>query len=111
MPNDVAAVRKMISHGVNHGGLPGVLVAEVHRIRTRGGVFMYPMDEIPREKGGKLRPMFEANPMAFVVAQTGGAAINGRKRIMDLPSQGIHPRVPVVLGSKNEVDPIASHLR
>jgi fructose-1,6-bisphosphatase I len=85
------------------------MVAEVHRILTRGGVFMYPMDEKLREKGGKLRLMYEANPMAFIVEQAGGAATTGRERIMDLQPQSIHQRVPVVLGSKNEVDVITSY--
>ena len=85
------------------------MVAEVHRILTRGGVFMYPMDEKLREKGGKLRLMYEANPMAFVVEQAGGAASTGHERIMELQPQGIHQRVPVVLGSKNEVDVIVAY--
>lgn len=85
------------------------MVAEVHRILTRGGVFMYPMDEKLREKGGKLRLMYEANPMAFIVEQAGGAATTGRERILDLQPQNIHQRVPVVLGSKNEVDVITGY--
>ncbi len=85
------------------------MVAEVHRILTRGGVFMYPMDEKLREKGGKLRLMYEANPMAFIVEQAGGAATTGRDRILELKPQGIHQRVPVVLGSKNEVELISRY--
>jgi len=85
------------------------MVAEVHRILTRGGVFMYPMDEKLREKGGKLRLMYEANPMSFIVEQAGGAATTGRERIMELQPKGIHQRVPVVLGSKNEVDVITRY--
>lgn len=85
------------------------MVAEVHRILTRGGVFLYPMDEKLREKGGKLRLMYEANPMAFIVEQAGGAASTGRERIMELQPQAIHQRVPVVLGSKNEVAVITSY--
>jgi fructose-1,6-bisphosphatase I len=87
------------------------MVAEVHRILTRGGVFMYPMDEKLREKGGKLRLMYEANPMAFIVEQAGGAATTGRERIMELQPQSIHQRVPVVLGSKNEVETITTYHR
>jgi len=87
------------------------MVAEVHRILTRGGVFMYPMDEKLREKGGKLRLMYEANPMAFIVEQAGGAATTGRERIMELQPQSIHQRVPVVLGSKNEVETITAYHR
>ena len=85
------------------------MVAEVHRILTRGGVFMYPMDEKLRDKGGKLRLMYEANPMALIVEQAGGAATNGRERILDLQPTSIHQRVPVVLGSKNEVDVITGY--
>ena len=85
------------------------MVAEVHRILTRGGVFMYPMDEKLREKGGKLRLMYEANPMAFIIEQAGGAATTGRERILDLQPTAIHQRVPVVLGSRNEVDVITGY--
>jgi fructose-1,6-bisphosphatase I len=85
------------------------MVAEVHRILTRGGLFMYPMDEKLRGKGGKLRLMYEANPMAYIVEQAGGAATTGRERIMDMQPQSIHQRVPVVLGSKNEVERITSY--
>jgi fructose-1,6-bisphosphatase I len=70
---------------------------------------MYPMDEKLREKGGKLRLMYEANPMAFIVEQAGGAATTGRERIMDLQPQSIHQRVPVVLGSRNEVELITAY--
>ena len=80
------------------------MVAEVHRILTRGGVFMYPIDSKLKEKGGKLRLMYEANPMSFIVEQAGGASSTGRERIMEMQPKGIHQRVPVILGSKNEVD-------
>ncbi|NTV10327.1 MAG: class 1 fructose-bisphosphatase, partial [Zoogloea sp.] len=63
------------------------MVADVHRILTRGGVFMYPLDSKTREQGGKLRLMYEANPMAFIVEQAGGAATTGRERILDLQPQ------------------------
>ena len=89
------------------------MVAEVHRILTRGGVFMYPMDEKMRSKGleGKLRLMYEANPMSFIVEQAGGASITGRERIMEVEPRELHQRVPVILGSKNEVDRIAAYHR
>ena len=80
------------------------MVADVHRILTRGGVFMYPWDQREPDKPGKLRLMYEANPMAFIVEQAGGAATNGSERIMDLPPTKLHERVAVVLGSKNEVE-------
>lgn len=81
------------------------MVAEVHRILTRGGIFMYPMDEKMKAKGttGKLRLMYEANPMSFIVEQAGGLSITGRERIMEVPPTGLHQRVPVILGSKSEV--------
>ena len=79
------------------------MVADVHRIMTRGGLFMYPMDEKVRSKGGKLRLMYEANPMALLVEQAGGAATTGRQRILDIQPDKLHQRVPVILGSKNEV--------
>ena len=79
------------------------MVADVHRIMTRGGLFMYPMDEKVRSKGGKLRLMYEANPMALLIEQAGGAATTGRQRILDIQPEKLHQRVPVILGSKNEV--------
>ncbi len=85
------------------------MVAEVHRILIRGGVFMYPADSENMKKGGKLRLMYEANPMAFIVEQAGGLASTGRGRIMDLPPTHLHQRVPVVLGSKNEVERIDAY--
>lgn len=80
------------------------MVADVHRILTRGGTFMYPLDSKTRDKGGKLRLMYEANPMAMLVEQAGGAATTGRVRILDIQPTSLHQRVPVVLGSKNEVE-------
>ncbi len=80
------------------------MVADVHRILCRGGVFMYPWDPREPDKPGKLRLMYEANPMAFLVEQAGGAATNGRQRIMDLMPGKLHERVSVILGSKNEVE-------
>ena len=85
------------------------MVADVHRIMTRGGIFMYPMDSKMKDKGGKLRLMYEANPMALLIEQAGGAATTGRERILDLLPSKIHQRVPVVLGSKNEVDRVTSY--
>jgi fructose-1,6-bisphosphatase I len=82
------------------------MVAEVHRILTRGGIFMYPMDEKLKAKGqtGKLRLMYEANPMSFIVEQAGGASSTGRERIMDIRPSDLHQRVPVILGSREEVE-------
>ncbi len=82
------------------------MVADVHRILTRGGFFSYPMDSKISAKGlgGKLRLMYEANPMAFIVEQAGGAASTARRRIMDIQPDELHQRVPVFLGSKTEVE-------
>ena len=80
------------------------MVADVHRILTRGGIFSYPLDSKCRDKGGKLRLMYEANPMAFLVEQAGGAATTGRVRMLEVQPTGLHMRVPVFLGSKQEVE-------
>jgi fructose-1,6-bisphosphatase I len=85
------------------------MVTDVHRILTRGGVFMYPWDKREPNKPGKLRLMYEANPMAWLVEQAGGAATNGRQRILDIQPGGLHERVSVVLGSKNEVERVTSY--
>jgi len=85
------------------------MVADVHRILCRGGVFMYPMDEKLRTKGGKLRLMYEANPMSFIVEQAGGISSTGRERIMALKPAELHQRVPVILGSKSEVERILDY--
>ncbi|MDO9031584.1 MULTISPECIES: class 1 fructose-bisphosphatase [Hydrogenophaga] len=85
------------------------MVADVHRILTRGGVFLYPWDKREPEKPGKLRLMYEANPMAWLVEQAGGAATNGHQRILDIQPTKLHERVSVMLGSKNEVDRLTSY--
>jgi fructose-1,6-bisphosphatase I len=87
------------------------MVADVHRIMTRGGVFMYPRDSREPDKPGKLRLMYEANPMSFLVEQAGGAATNGKERIMDLQPGKLHERVAVFLGSKNEVERVTAYHR
>jgi len=79
------------------------MVADVHRILVRGGIFLYPWDQREPEKAGKLRLMYEANPMSFLIEQAGGAAINGTQRILEITPQKLHERVAVMLGSKNEV--------
>jgi fructose-1,6-bisphosphatase I len=85
------------------------MVADVHRIMTRGGIFMYPLDSKMKDKGGKLRLMYEANPMALLVEQAGGAATTGRERILEIQPNQLHQRVPVILGSKNEVDRVTAY--
>ncbi|MFZ5528915.1 MAG: class 1 fructose-bisphosphatase [Pseudomonadota bacterium] len=87
------------------------MVADVHRILTRGGVFMYPWDKREPGKPGKLRLMYEANPMSFLVEQAGGAATNGTQRILDIKPTQLHERVSVILGSKNEVDRVTAYHR
>ncbi|WP_145480517.1 class 1 fructose-bisphosphatase [Stenotrophomonas rhizophila] len=79
------------------------MVADVHRILTRGGIFIYPWDKKDPGKAGKLRLMYEANPMGLLVEQAGGAATTGRERILDIQPDHLHQRVPVFLGSRNEV--------
>lgn len=80
------------------------MVADVHRILTRGGIFMYPRDHRESVRHGKLRLMYEANPMSFLVEQAGGAAVDGAQRILDIQPSALHQRVGVILGSKNEVE-------
>ena len=87
------------------------MVADVHRILTRGGVFMYPRDRKDPAKPGRLRLLYEANPMAFVVEQAGGAANNGERRILELQPTSLHERVAVVLGSREEVERVAAYHR
>lgn len=85
------------------------MVADVHRIITRGGVFMYPLDAKTQKQGGKLRLMYEANPMSFIVEQAGGAASTGRARILDLVPEKLHQRVPVIMGSREEVERVVGY--
>jgi fructose-1,6-bisphosphatase I len=85
------------------------MVADVHRILTRGGVFLYPWDKREPEKAGKLRLMYEANPMGWLVEQAGGAASTGTQRILEIEPTQLHQRVSVILGSKNEVARAASY--
>lgn len=89
------------------------MVAEVHRILTRGGIFLYPLDEKMKEngQGGKLRLMYEANPMSFIIEQAGGMSSTGRERIMEIQPDNLHQRVPVILGSKNEVERVVEYHR
>lgn len=87
------------------------MVADVHRILTRGGVFMYPWDKREPGKPGKLRLLYEANPMSWIVEQAGGASTNAEERILDLQPHTLHERVSVILGSKNEVDLVTQYHR
>jgi fructose-1,6-bisphosphatase I len=85
------------------------MVADVHRILMRGGVFMYPWDKREPNKPGKLRLMYEANPMSWLVEQAGGASTNGHHAILDIKPTGLHERVSVILGSKSEVDRVTQY--
>lgn len=81
----------------------GSMVADIHRILMRGGVFLYPLDSETASKGGRLRLLYEANPMAWLVEGAGGASTTGTQGILDVEPKGIHQRVPVILGSADEV--------
>ncbi|TAG06153.1 MAG: class 1 fructose-bisphosphatase [Betaproteobacteria bacterium] len=85
------------------------MVADVHRILTRGGIFMYPRDARTPDIPGKLRLMYEANPMSLIVEQAGGAATTGHQRILDVKPSKLHERVSVILGSKKEVERVTSY--
>lgn len=85
------------------------MVADVHRILTRGGMFMYPRDSREPEKPGKLRLMYEANPMSFIIEQAGGASTDGHQRILDIQPTSLHQRVAVFLGSKEEVERVTGY--
>ena len=84
------------------------MVADIHRILVQGGVFMYP----PTKKypHGKLRLMYEANPMAMIVEQAGGKAYAGTQRILDLQPEALHQQTTVIMGSSAEVDHVLRHL-
>jgi fructose-1,6-bisphosphatase I/sedoheptulose-1,7-bisphosphatase len=84
----------------------GSMVADIHRILTRGGIYLYPKDSKDSTKLGRLRLMYEANPMAMLVEQAGGAASTGRMRMLDVLPEHIHQRIPIIIGSKNEVEHI-----
>ena len=85
------------------------MVGDVHRVLTRGGIFMYPIDS--RKGIGKLRLMYEANPIAFLIEQAGGAATDGLNPILDIQPEALHQRVGVVLGSREEVERVATYHR
>ncbi|WP_027553736.1 class 1 fructose-bisphosphatase [Bradyrhizobium sp. Cp5.3] len=98
----LAGVEGLANHDFNMRWI-GSLVAEAYRILTRGGVFLYPSDARPGYGDGRLRLTYEAHPMAFIVEQAGGSASTGRERILDLAARDLHQRVPLIMGSSNEV--------
>ena len=85
------------------------MVGDIHRILCRTGIFMYPYDTKDPKKAGRLRLMYEANPMSMLMEQAGGASTTGRVRILDIQPTELHQRVPVVIGSKNEVDLVTQY--
>jgi fructose-1,6-bisphosphatase I/sedoheptulose-1,7-bisphosphatase len=85
------------------------LVAETHRILTRGGVFLYPNDSRNPDSPGRLRLLYEANPVAFLIEQAGGAASTGRSRMLDVVPEDVHQRIPFVFGAREEVQRIEEH--
>ncbi|MBI5780579.1 MAG: class 1 fructose-bisphosphatase [Rhodocyclales bacterium] len=85
------------------------MVSDVHRTLSRGGIFLYPLDAKNRAQGGKLRLLYEANPMALLVEQAGGAASDGRRRLLEIVPQRLHQRVPVILGSMEEVERVRAY--
>ena len=87
------------------------MVAEIHRILTRGGIFMYPYDKRDPKKPGKLRLMYEGNPMSMLVEQAGGKASTAFEEIMNVKPEGIHQRVSVIMGSASEVDTAVKYHR
>jgi hypothetical protein len=84
------------------------LVAEAFRILTRGGIFMYPKDSKDATRPGRLRLMYEANPISFIIEQAGGKSTTGRERVMEMKPTELHQRVPLIFGSKNEVERVAA---
>ena len=85
------------------------MVGDIHRILCRSGIFMYPYDLKDPKKAGRLRLMYEANPMSMLIEQAGGASSTGRIRILDIEPTDLHQRVPVIIGSKNEVDLVTGY--
>ncbi len=85
------------------------MVGDIHRILCRSGIFMYPYDTKDPKKAGRLRLMYEANPMSMLMEQAGGASTTGRVRILEIQPTELHQRVPVIIGSKNEVDLVTSY--
>ncbi|MCC7006945.1 MAG: class 1 fructose-bisphosphatase [Ottowia sp.] len=87
------------------------MVADVQRILTRGGIFMYPWDKRTPDRAGKLRLLYEANPMSLLIEQAGGLATTGQERILDVVPHALHQRISVILGSKNEVTRVARYYK
>lgn len=84
----------------------GSMIADIHRILKRGGVFLYPWDSRDPKKPGKLRLMYEGNPMGMIVEQAGGMAIDGTNRVLDIAPNALHQRVGLIMGDRAEVERI-----
>lgn len=106
---------KYIQDADNRGRKPysaryiGSMVADIHRNMLYGGIFIYPADNLNPD--GKLRLMYECNPMAFIIEQAGGRAIDGSKRILEIQPTNLHQRVPIYIGSKEAVDKVEEYLK
>lgn len=106
---------KYIQDADNRGREPytsryiGSMVADIHRNMLYGGIFIYPSDN--RSPKGKLRLMYECNPMAFIIEQAGGRAIDGSKRILEIVPSDLHQRVPIYIGSKDAIDKVENYLK
>ncbi len=85
------------------------MVGDIHRILCRSGIFLYPYDLKDPKKAGRLRLMYEANPMSMLIEQAGGASTTGRVRILEIEPTDLHQRVPVIIGSKNEVELVTGY--
>ncbi len=85
------------------------MVAEVHRILMRGGIFLYPCDSRENVREGRLRQLYEANPMSFIIEQAGGAATTGRERLLSVQPGKLHQRIPVILGAREEVERVTRY--
>jgi fructose-1,6-bisphosphatase I len=87
----------------------GSMVADIHRILNRGGIFLYPWDAREPSRVGKLRLLYEANPLGLIIEQAGGSAIDGTQRILDVVPEGLHDRIAVVMGARDEVEAFRSY--
>ncbi len=85
------------------------MVADMHRILMRGGIYLYPKDNKLPAKGGRLRLLYELNPMSWLIEQAGGASSTGRERVLELQPTDIHQRAPIIIGSKNEVERVVNY--
>jgi fructose-1,6-bisphosphatase I len=100
-PGTQEYIKKVKDEGLS-GRYVGSLVADFHRNLLKGGIFIYPADK--KSPKGKLRLLYEANPLAFIAEQAGGKASTGEKRIMEVEPEELHQRTPLIIGSKQDVE-------